>query len=79
MEETLDALIRAAKAKLGSPFLTTAQAGHYLGLSPRTLERLRRRRRGPKWRRHGGYVHYHIDDLDAWNDEGRPPNGDGHD
>ena len=79
MEETVDALIRAAKAKLGSPFLTTAQAAHYLGLSPRTLERMRRTGRGPKWRRHGHTIHYHIDDLSQWNDEGRPTNCGGHD
>jgi len=79
VEEAVDALIRAAKAKLGSPFLTTAQAAHYLGLSPRTLERMRRQGRGPKWRRHGHAIHYHIDDLDAWNDESRSATGGGHD
>ena len=79
MEETVDALIRAAKAKLGSPFLTTAQAAHYLGLSPRTLERMRRTRRGPTWRRHGHAIHYHIDDLNDWNDDSRPMKGSGHD
>ncbi len=61
-----DDAARAAKAKKGSPFLTTAQAAHYLGLSARTLERMRRRGKGPRFRRHGGEVFYHIADLDAW-------------
>ena len=57
---------RAAKAKKGSPFLNTARAAHYLDLSRRTLEKMRTEGRGPKYRKHGRYVRYHIDDLDAW-------------
>jgi len=48
------------------PFLNTRQAGHYLGLTPRHLERLRRHGGGPVFRRHGRFVVYHIADLDAW-------------
>lgn len=59
---------RAAKAKKGSPFLSTAQAAHYIGLSPRTLERMRRTGRGPRFRKHGRYVRYHIAELDAWSE-----------
>jgi len=54
-----------------SPFFNTARAGHYLGLSMRTLERMRRHGKGPVWRRHGRYVVYHIDDLMAWSDARR--------
>jgi excisionase family DNA binding protein len=61
-----DDAIRAANAKKGSPFLTTAQAAHYIGLSARTLERMRRNGDGPRFRRHGRYVRYHITDLDDW-------------
>lgn len=57
---------RAAKAKKGSPFLTTAQAAHFVGLSRRTLEKMRVQGGGPVYRKHGRYVRYHIDDLDAW-------------
>lgn len=57
---------RAAKAKKGSPFLTTAQAAHFIGLSRRTLEKMRVQGGGPQYRKHGRYVRYHIDDLDAW-------------
>jgi hypothetical protein len=36
-----DEYVRADKAKKGSPFLTTAQAAHYVTLSRRTLEKTR--------------------------------------
>ena len=57
---------RAARAKKGSPFLSTAQAAHYISLSRRTLEKMRTIGGGPKYRKHGRHVRYHIDDLDAW-------------
>ena len=61
-----DDITRAADAKKGSPFLNTAQAAHYVGLSGRALEKMRRQGRGPRFRKHGRYVRYHIDDLDVW-------------
>jgi hypothetical protein len=61
-----DANVRAARAKQGSPFLTTAQAAFYVNLSRRTLEKMRFRSRGPRYRKHVRYVRYHIDDLDRW-------------
>ena len=61
-----DEIIRAAKAKKGSPFLNTAQAAYYVGLSRRTLEKMRVTGAGPRFRKHGRYVRYHIDDLNAW-------------
>jgi excisionase family DNA binding protein len=57
---------RAAMAKKGSPFLSTAQAAFYIGLSRRTLEKMRTHGGGPKYRKHGRYVRYHIKDLDDW-------------
>lgn len=57
---------RAARARKGSPFLSTAQAAHYVGLSQRTLEKMRTVGGGPTYRKHGRYVRYHIDDLDTW-------------
>ncbi|RVD31902.1 DNA-binding protein, partial [Mesorhizobium sp. M4B.F.Ca.ET.019.03.1.1] len=47
---------RAARAKKGSPFLNTAQAAFYIGLSQRTLEKMRLKGGGPKFRKHGRYV-----------------------
>ncbi|WP_027038492.1 helix-turn-helix transcriptional regulator [Mesorhizobium ciceri] len=62
---------RAARAKKGSPFLNTAQAAFYVGLSLRTLEKMRLKGGGPKFRKHGRYVRYHIDELDEWS-KGQP-------
>ena len=64
---------RASEAKKGSPFLTTREAAHYLCLSFRTLEKMRLTGNGPRFRKHGRYVRYHIADLDAWS-EGRRQN-----
>jgi hypothetical protein len=61
-----DEIARAARAKKGSPFLSTEQAGFYLGLSARKLQTMRAARDGPRFRRHSRYVRYHIDDLDDW-------------
>ena len=62
-------IVRAANAKKGSPFLNTDQAAHYVGLSRRTLEKMRTAGGGPRFRKHGRNVRYHIDDLDEWSAE----------
>jgi hypothetical protein len=64
-----DDMDRARKARKGSPFLTAKQAAHYLGLGTKTLAHLRCSGEGPNFRRHGGRINYHIDDLDAWSAE----------
>ena len=61
-----DDIARAARAKKGSPFLSTEQAAFYLGLSARKLQQMRAASMGPAFRRHSRYVRYHIDDLDTW-------------
>ncbi|WP_296615766.1 helix-turn-helix domain-containing protein [Sphingomonas sp.] len=61
-----DDIQRAERAKRGSPYLNTAQAAHYLGISERSMQRMRARNEGPVPRRHARMVQYHIDDLDAW-------------
>jgi len=76
-------IIRAADAKKGSPFLTTEQAARYVGLTRPTLEKMRQHGAGPRYRKHGRYVRYHVDDLIAWSDARsrivthavRPPSG----
>jgi Helix-turn-helix domain len=60
---------RAEQARRGSPFLNTDQAARYLGLALRTLEKMRSQGRGPRFRRHGRYIRYHIAELDAWSGE----------
>lgn len=52
--------------KKRSPFLSADDAAFYLGVSPRTLQRMRQMRSGPSFRRHSRTVLYHIDDLDSW-------------
>lgn len=61
-----DEISRANLARKGSPFLGTKQAGFYLGLSHKTLARLRVTGGGPMFRKLGTTVRYHIDDLKAW-------------
>jgi hypothetical protein len=61
-----DDVARAARAKKGSPFLSTEQAAFYLGLSARKLQQMRGAGGGPIFRRHSRYVRYHIGDLDDW-------------
>lgn len=65
---------RAAIARKGCPYLNTEQAAFHLGLSPRTLQAMRRTGKGPAFRRHGARVRYHIDDLGTWSrDNGGAP------
>ena len=61
-----DDIVRAQRAKKGSPFLSTEQAAFYLGLSARKLHQMRGAGQGPRFRRHSRYVRYHIDDLEDW-------------
>lgn len=61
-----DAAARAARARSGTPFLSPEQAAFYLGMSTRTLQEYRSTGTGPRFRRHGRHIRYHIDDLDAW-------------
>jgi hypothetical protein len=61
-----DEIARAARARRGTPFLSTEQAAFYLGLSARKLQAMRASACGPRFRRHSRYVRYHIDDLDLW-------------
>ncbi|MCX8477995.1 MAG: helix-turn-helix domain-containing protein [Sphingomonas sp.] len=50
----------------GRPYLNTRQSAHFLGLSVRTLEQMRSGGTGPRFRRHGRLVFYHVDDLESW-------------
>ncbi|MAL57825.1 MULTISPECIES: AlpA family transcriptional regulator [Brevundimonas] len=49
-------------------FLRTPEAGRYLGLSGRTLEKHRSCGTGPVYRKLGGRVVYAISDLSEWAD-----------
>lgn len=52
-------------------FLATHDAAAYLGLSPRTLEKLRIRGGGPVFRKLRSRVLYALSDLDHWADQAR--------
>ena len=62
-----------------SPFLTTQEATSYLRISARTMENWRWSNDGPEYRKHGGTVVYHIDDLNdfstVWNKSRKPRHG----
>lgn len=49
-----------------SPYLFAEEAAIYLRISERALESFRSNGAGPPYRKHGGRVVYHRDDLDAW-------------
>ena len=51
---------------LESPFLNTDEAATFLRISVRALENFRVDGGGPRYRKHGNKVVYHIDDLINW-------------
>jgi len=51
-------------------YMRTPEAGHFLGLSGRTLEKHRTYGTGPRYRKIGGRVVYALNDLEAWADQG---------
>jgi predicted DNA-binding transcriptional regulator AlpA len=57
-------------APIPSRFLRTSEAGRFLGLSGRTLEKHRTYGTGPIYRKIGGRVVYAVSDLQAWADRG---------
>jgi hypothetical protein len=50
--------------------LSTPQAGRFLNLSSRTLEKHRTFGTGPVYRKIGGRVVYTVEDLKAWSERG---------
>lgn len=57
-----------AATRRTSAYLTCEEAGAFLRLSPRTLENLRTKGGGPRFRKLGRRVLYSQADLDAWAD-----------
>lgn len=62
--------MREKSPNLPPRYLRTSEAGRFLGLSGRTLEKHRTHGTGPRYRKLGGRVVYLIDDLQAWADIG---------
>ena len=59
-------VVERRKDHADRPYLNTRQAAHRLGMSARKLEKMRGSGTGPRFRRHGRLVFYHIDDLETW-------------
>jgi len=57
-------------SRVPNRYLRTAEAGRYLGLSGRTLEKHRTYGTGPRYRKIGGRVIYALSDLEAWAEQG---------
>lgn len=57
-------------SRISNHYVRTAEAGRYLGLSGRTLEKHRTYGTGPRYRKIGGRVIYAVSDLEAWADQG---------
>lgn len=57
-------------SRVPNRYLRTPEAGRYLGLSGRTLEKHRTYGTGPRYRKIGGRVVYALNDLEAWADQG---------
>ena len=54
-----------------SPFLTIAEAAELLRLKKHTLDNMRWQGTGPPFRKHGGRIFYHRDELKEWSKSGR--------
>ena len=54
-----------------SPFLTIAEAAELLRLKKHTLDNMRWQGTGPPFRKHGGRICYHRDELKEWSKSGR--------
>ena len=51
-----------------SPFLNTVETARLLKLKPKTLENMRWKGEGPRYRKHGANVAYHRDDIMRWSE-----------
>jgi Helix-turn-helix domain len=49
-----------------NPFLNVSEASDFLRLKKRTLDNMRWMGTGPSFRKHGGRIFYHIDELKEW-------------
>ena len=57
-------------SRVPNRYLRTPEAGRYLGLSGRTLEKHRTYGTGPRYRKIGGRVIYALSDLETWAESG---------
>lgn len=62
---------RKPSPKVATPFLSADEAALYLRVSVRALEHFRSEGGGPDYRKHGGSIVYHRDELDRWSAQRR--------
>jgi excisionase family DNA binding protein len=62
------------QASSPADFLTIAEAAELLRVHRRTLDNMRWKGTGPIFRRHGGRIVYHRDELLAWSAERKAKN-----
>lgn len=60
-------------AELSQNYFDTRAAARFLGLSPRTLEKMRMENSGPRYRKFGSRCVYTINDLREWADNCERP------
>jgi hypothetical protein len=60
-------------AKLKSPYCKVREVAAFLRLGSRTLDNMRWRGVGAKYRKHDGQVVYHIPDFIDWSQSNRRP------
>jgi excisionase family DNA binding protein len=65
---------QAFPASSPADFLTIAEAAALLRVHRRTLDNMRWKGTGPIFRRHGGRIVYHRDELLAWSAERKARN-----
>jgi len=61
--------------KVESPFFLEDEAARFLRMLPKTLQFHRLQKTGPCFRRHGGTICYHLDDLRGWSLENNETHG----
>lgn len=52
-----------------SPFLTIDETANLMRVNRRTLDNHRWKKTGPPYRRHGGRIVYHRDDVIRWSEQ----------
>lgn len=57
---------RVRPPMIDSPYLWASEAAIYLRISLRALENFRATGEGPAYRKHGGRIVYHREDLERW-------------
>lgn len=53
-----------------SPYLTAEEAAEFLRVQSRTLRNWRWKGGGPAYRKHGGRVVYHVQELERFSNQG---------